>query len=123
MPSRTYIQMVYNMCINGKLSPLCRRLTSLDEACKYNKVLEEHPEIIEEVVRMRVKMVKYAKTVAPDMDILWHHYILFEQSILDNAFPELWCTPSLFTDFDFGYHIQPLWLTNPVPNAVITIVE
>ena len=123
MPSRTYIQMVYNMYINGKLSPLCIRLTSFDELYRYNKVLEEHPEIIEEVVRMRVKMVKYAKTVAPHVDMLWSHYILFEQNVLDNRFLELLYRPSLFTDFDIDYHIRPLWLTNPVPNAVITIVE
>ena len=119
MPSRTYIQMILELYENGKIF-LAK--ASVKELKKCNAVLEKHPEDIEEIVRRRVNMIKFAKVINPQIKILYWHYVLFERCILDYMFmaelielPTFDITPNLIR-ISAGF--EPV-----IPNAIVVLDE
>jgi hypothetical protein len=121
MPSRTYIQMYLRFYNAGKL-PLCKEV--LNKLIKYNAVLEKHPEAVEEIVQRRVDMIKYAKTMCPQIKLQYWNYIIFEQCIIDSMFLAELIEPAKFDDFDFSPNLYRIAMDfQPVmPNAIVTIV-
>lgn len=85
MPSRTYIQMSLKLHNSGKICLPKRMLQDLE---KYNAVLENHPEAIEDVVNNRVKLLKFKNAITLDVPILYLCHIIFEQDFLDSIFAE-----------------------------------
>ena len=124
MPSRTYIQMILKLHKNNKLF-LAKK--SLRELSKYNTVLENHPEAIEEIVRRRVNMQKYAKTICPNIDIMIAHMVIFEEVILDSMFMAELIEPVMFDDFDIkptlipNYNRIAMGFEPVMSNAIVTV--
>ncbi len=124
MPSRTYIQMILKLHKNGKLF-LAKK--SLLELSKYNTVLENHPESIEEIVQRRVNMQKYAKTICPNIDIMIVHMVIFEKVILDSMFMAELIEPVMFDDFDIkptlipNYNRIAMGFEPVMSNAIVTV--
>lgn len=85
MPSRTYIQMGLKLHNSGKLYLSKEMVQTLE---KYNAVLENHPEAIEDVVKKRVNLLKYTNTIIPDVPLLYISHIILEQVFLDSMFAE-----------------------------------
>lgn len=85
MPSRTYIQMGLKLHNIGKIHLPKEVLQSFE---KYNAVLENHPEAIEDVVKNRVKLLKYTNTIMPDVPILYICHVILEQDFLDSMFAD-----------------------------------
>ena len=83
MPSRTYIQMSLKLHNIGKIYLPKEMLQSLE---KYNAILENHPEAIEDVVSNRVKLLKYTNAIMPGVPMLYICHIIFEQDFLDSMF-------------------------------------
>lgn len=98
MPSRTYIQMIWKLYNNGKLPFL--RMEKIEMFNKYVAVLENHPEAIEEIVLRRVNMIKYTKTILPQIEVSYWDYQIFERCILDSMFMAELIEPPMFNDFD-----------------------
>jgi len=120
MPSRTYIQMILKLHNAGKL-PLCKEV--LNNALKYNAVLEKHPEVIEEIVRRRVTMVAYAKKYVPDTGIMVPHMVTFERCIIDSMFLEELIESPVFDNFVFGRNLHRIAIgfQPVVSNAIVKI--
>lgn len=85
MPSRTYIQMCLKLHNSGKIRLPKATLQILE---KYNAVLENHPEAIEDVVNYRVNLLKYVNDIMPDVPLLYMCHIIFERDFLDSKFAE-----------------------------------
>lgn len=126
MPSRTYIQMILELYENGKIF-LAK--ASVKELKKYNAVLEKHPEDIEEIVRRRVNMIKFAKVINPQIKILYWHYALFERCILDYMFMAELIEVPMFDDFDITPSLTPnlnrisIGFEPVIPNAIVVLDE
>lgn len=120
MTSRTYIQMLLKLHNENKL-PLCKEL--LHELTKYNTVLENHPEAIEEIVQRRVDLVKYVKKYIPNMIIWQPHYCLFERIILDSMFMAELIEPATFDDFDLKPNLRLTGFEPVMSNAIAFLDE
>lgn len=83
MPSRTYIQMSLKLHNSGKIHLPKEMVQTLE---KYNAILENHPEAIEDVVNNRVKLLKFTNIIMPDVPLLYICHIIFEQDFLDSMF-------------------------------------
>lgn len=121
MSNKTYIQMFLRLYKNDKL-PLAKE--TLLEFNKYNTVIENHPESIEEIIQRRVNMVKYAKSLCPNINIKAIHMVIFEKIILDSMFMAELIEP----DFDFKPNLNPNYNRiamgfQPVMNNVIVTVD
>ncbi len=77
--SRTYIQQLLKLHKAGK-EPLYKEL--IEELEAYASFLEDHPELVEKVIRARVNFAKAMGVMFPDKKLKDYHFVYWEMCVV-----------------------------------------